>query len=245
MKTLTLLITVLFLAIFQQAFGQEPTFPSDTSKNKQNSPLLKSYVLETEEPMSLGTYPSLTVILEITDEKLAQKVWKDFMKDYGGKTKKMKGGKEDLTSGAEIVGVNGVNTLDIYSKANTGVDGNVEYTVWFNLGDEYLSSRRKAQYEEAEKLLLKFALETKKEQTKNELEDAEKKLKSLDNDLGKLQRQKDNYQKTIEDAEKRIQQAKEDIVTNEQQQADTSQKIDLQKELVEEIKRRLGELRKN
>jgi hypothetical protein len=246
MKTLALL-AILTFTFCQTAFSQDPEFKWNTADTSfvQSEPARKAYVQEGEEAMSLGSHPSMTVMLEVTDKKMAEKVWKDFMKDYGGKTKKMKGGNEDLTTGAEIVGINGVNPLEIYSNAIQGLDGYVEFTVWFNLGDEYLARNRRPQYQEAEKILLKFAHETKKEQTKNELEDAEKKLKSLDNDLDKLKRQLDNYHKAIADAERRIQEAKDNIVTNEQQQADTSQKIDLQKELVEEIKRRLADMKKN
>ncbi len=248
MKTLALLVFLTF-PFFQLTYSQEPEFKWNTVEADtdfvENEPIRKAYVVDGDEAMSFGNQSSMTVMLEVTDKKMAEKVWKDFMKDFGGKTKKMKGGNEDLTTGAEIVGINGVNPLEIYSNAVEGVDGYVEFTVWFNLGDEYLARNRKAQFLEAEKMLLKFAHETKKEHTRNELEDAEKKLKSLDNDFDKLKRQNDNYHKTIEEAERRIQEAKDNIVTNEQQQADTSQKMDLQKELVEEIKRRLSDMKKN
>jgi hypothetical protein len=211
----------------------------------QDSLALKSQVFESEEAMINGTQTALVVTLEVTDAKLADKVWKNFMKDYNGKTKGVKGGKEDLTTGAEMVGINGVNPLSIYSRSSSSTNGYVEMIVWFDLGDEYLSGKRRTQYEEAEKLLLKYALECKKEQTQNELDDAEKKLKSLENDQDKLKRLNNGYHKDIEEAERKIEQAKENIVKNEEQQVDTSQKISLQKELVEEIKRRLSNLRKN
>ncbi len=203
-------------------------------------------VSESEASMSLGSYNALTITLEVSDRKLVEKTWKDFMEDYGGKTKKVKGGDEWLTTGAEIVGINGVNSLQIYADASGGGEGgNVEMTVWFHLGnDEYLSrSGRKEQYPEAEKMLLKFALKCKIEHTKNELEDAEKKFKNLGSDFDKLKRQNDGYHKDIAEAEKKIETAKENIVKNEEAQTDTTQKIELQQQLVEEIKRRLTELK--
>lgn len=203
-------------------------------------------ISQADENMAKGIRPALVLIIESADDKLVEKVWKDFMKDYDGKTKRAKGGNgEDLTSGAEIVGINGVNLLDIYSKAVSGSAGNTEFFVWFDLGgDEFLESNRPNQYAEAERLLLKFAHEVKIEMTRIELNDAEKKLRSLDSDLSRLERQNEGYHRDIEQAEKRIEEAKQNIVKNEEQKVDTSKKIELQKLLVEEIDRRLGEMRK-
>ncbi len=211
----------------------------------QDTLQLKRQVFESEEAMVNGTQPALIVVLETNDTKLADKVWKNFMKDYGGKTKGVKGGKGDLTSGVSIVGINGVNPINIYSRSSIAMGGNAEMVVWFDLGEEYLSSSRRTQYQEAENLLSKYAFECKKEQTQIELNDAEKKLKSLENEQDKLRRLNNGYHKEIQNAERKIEQAKENIVKNEEQQADTGQKIDLQKELVDEIKRRLGDMRNN
>lgn len=237
MKTVPVSLLIFLLFNFLSTFGQE--LEMEQPQVKQSSK-----VIETTESMVSGPNTALMVILEITDTKLADKVWKDFLKDYGGKTKKVKGSKENVTT-AEIVGINGVKPIDIYSRTETGVDGYVEQIVWFDLGEEFLSSRRRTQYEEAEKILLKYAHECKVENTRNELKEAEKKLKSLENDMDKLVRQKAGYQKDIEEAEKKIEQAKQNIVKNDEQQNDTTQKIDLQKELVGEINRRLSGLRGN
>lgn len=240
-----LLPTAIFSQVLEemQPVGTAPeTAATTTSAVSANA----GKVSESEESMSLGTHPSLTVTLDFADAKLADKVWKDFMSDYEGKTKKMKGGDENLTAEAEIVGINGVNPLEIYSRSQVVEEGgNVEFTVWFKMGgDEWLSSNRRSQYDEAEKILKKFAFAAKKEHTRLELEDAEKKLKSLDNEMSKLKRQNENYHQAIVEAEKKIELAKENIVKNEEQQGDTTQKIDLQKQLVEEIKRRLAEMKK-
>ncbi len=242
MKTLPLFLSFCFAIFSSNVFSQVVDMePIGTQKNQ---PSFTSKVYESEENMVNGTNNALIVILEVTSEKLVEKTWKDFMKDYGGKTKGVRGGKEDVTTGASIVGIGGVNTLTIYSRTTINMDGYVELLTWYDLGDEYLDGSRKQQYREAEDMLLKFAHEVKVENTKNELDDAEKRLKSYKNDMDKLQRQNNGYHKDIEDAEKKIEQAKENIVKNEEQQADATQKIDLQSQLVEEIKRRLSEMKK-
>jgi peptidoglycan hydrolase CwlO-like protein len=204
----------------------------------------QSQVYQSDENMSQGTNPALVVEIEVQNSKLVEKVWKDFMKSYGGKTKKAKRG-EWLTTGADIVGVNGVNPMNIYAKTSSGSDGHVQHTVWFDRGDSYLESDQKREYDEAEKMLLTFAQECKIENTNQELSAAEKKLRSLENDAGRLKRQNNSYQKEIEQAEKRIEQAKENIAKNEEQQIDAADRITLQKELLEEIKQRLKDLKNN
>ncbi len=202
-----------------------------------------SKVYESEENMVMGSHNALILVTEVTSEKLVERTWKDFMKDYDGKTKGSKGGKENITTEASIVGIGGVAALNIYSRTTLNEDGYVELLTWFDFGDEYLDSSRKSQYQEAEEMLMKFAHKVKLEGTKIELESAEKKLKSFESEMDKLKRQNGNYHKDIAEAEKRIETAKENIVKNEEQQADATQKIDLQKQLLEEIKRRLDEIK--
>lgn len=204
----------------------------------------KAQVVQSDEHMSQGTNPALIVEIDVQNSKLVEKAWKNFMKEYGGKTKKSKG-SEWLTTGADIVGINGVNPMKIYAKTSAGSDNNVEHTVWFDLGDSYLESDQKKKYSEAEKMLESFALKCKIENTKLELSAAEKKLRTLENDLKRLKRQNDGYHKEIEQAEKRIEQAKENIAKNEEQQAEAAEIITLQKELLEEIKQRLKDFKHN
>ena len=206
----------------------------------------KVRITETTETMSDGMNNALIVTLEVNSKKLAENVWRNFMEDYGGKTKRAKGGDENLTT-VEIVGINGVKPISIYTRAQASEEDAraVDFIVWFDLGEEYLGSAWKTQYQEAEKLLLKYAHACKVEATNEELEEAGKKLRSMQNDLERLERQHSGYEKDIADAEKRIVQARENIAKNVQQRGDTMQKIDLQKQLLEEIERRLNDLKKN
>ncbi len=242
MKALTIFLSFCFAMLTTHAFGQKVEM--ETTPGKPSTPSINSKVYESQENFVNGQENALVVILEVTSEKLVEKTWKDFMKEYGGKTRGAKGGKEDMTTGASIVGISGVNPLTIYSRTAMNPDGYVELLTWYDLGEEYLDSGRKSQYKEAEAMLLKFAHEVKVEGTKQELEEAEKRLKSFQNEMDKLKRQNTGYHKDIEDAEKRIAQAKDNIVKNEEQQADSTQRIDLQTQLVEEIKRRLSEMKK-
>ncbi|MCC6724162.1 MAG: hypothetical protein IT258_06590 [Saprospiraceae bacterium] len=242
MKTLPFILALCFATF---ALNAQEVEMEDVIVAKPSKPATSSKVYESEENMSMGSHNALILVTEVTSEKLVERTWKDFMKDYDGKTKGAKGGDENVTTEASIVGIGGVSSMSIYSRATKNMDGYVELLTWFNLGEEYLDSGRKSQYDEAVKMLMKFAYKVKLEATKIELEDAEKKLKSFENEMDKLKRQNSNYHKDIAEAEKRIETAKENIVKNEEQQADSTQKIDLQKQLLEEIKRRLSDMKGN
>ena len=205
----------------------------------------KATIYESDESMSKGIQNALVVETSSKSEKLVQDVWKKFIKRYGGKTKKSKGGKNEFTTnGAEIVGINGVNNIKVYSSAGTGASGHIDVRIWFDLGEEFLESNRTMQYAEAERFLQKFAHEVKIENTKSELKSAEKKLKSLENNLKSLRNKNESLHKDIANYEKRIEEAKENIITNDEQQIDTGKKIELQGQLIDEIDRRLRVLRK-
>ena len=254
MKKILTFLLFSFLSFYSTSFAQEVVLDEITPDTaailaELNSPvdlLAEAHIYESDESMSKGIQNAIIVEVASKDQKLVANVWKKFIKDYGGKTKRSKGGKNEYTtSGTEIVGINGVNPLTVYSNAGTGESGTIALSLWFDMGEEYLESNRKEQYNEAEKMLQKFAHEVKIEQTKEELKSAEKKLKGLGNDQKTLVRQNEGYHKDIATYEKKIEEAKENIVNNVTQQEDTGKKIGLQEMLVEEIDRRLGELRKH
>jgi hypothetical protein len=207
--------------------------------------LIAQSVVESDEFLTDGTHNALTIDIDASDTKFVEKVWRDFIKKFNGKVKNVKGGAETLTTGAEIAGINGVENMLLYVKTSGGSGSPVKFTAWFQIGEQYLTSASAEKYNAAVKFMQEFAHENKVVATENELNDAEKKLRSLEGDLDKLKKQKTGYQNDIEEAEKKIAQAKDNIVKNEGQQVDTGQKIVMQKEIVEEVKSRLATLRKN
>ena len=255
MKKLPFLSILVILLFSHLSFTQEVELeeiqpePTTTEAKPNKDDLVdlnkKANIIESDESMSQGIQNAIIVETSSNDEKLVEGVWKKFMKDYGGKTKKSKGGKNEFTTtGAEIVGINGVNSLTVYSSAGTGTSGNIEMRLWFDMGEEYLESNRTSQYAEAERMLQKFAHEVKIENTKQELKGAEKTLKGYKGELKSLINKNEGYHRDIANYEKKIEEAKENIITNDQQQVDTNQKIELQMQLVDEIDRRLRALRK-
>lgn len=222
----------LLMAFTQIAFAQM------TAKG-----ITKVNVMESQENMSLGKNNAMVVTLEGVDDKDVGDIWEDYLKDYYGvKTDWERRQKEWFSDDANIPAIGGATPLDIHAAANERGD-KVEFTVWFNLGNDFLNSRDYTeQYAEAEKLMEDFIIEVRKVRVKKELEEQEKELKDLEEDLERLESKNDRYHEDIEKAEEAIEEARRDIAENEKEQEVMRQRIETQKEMVEKVRKKLKKI---
>jgi hypothetical protein len=204
--------------------------------------LVSAQVSEQERSMSKGVNNALVIEIPMADPGMIEKLWKKYMKDYDGKTKKVKGEPEWLSDDADIPGIGSGNTMDVYSKiAESGED--VELIVWFDLGGAFLDSDlHPDNYLEGEKFLMRFSLFVEKEKTKLELEAEEKELKNMEKELKDLERNKERYFEIIADAERRIEEAKADIEQNEKDQEAQKKVIEDQLEVIKKVQKKLDNL---
>jgi len=216
----------IFLLLFAAAFGT-----------------LKAQVYEQYKTMSMGDKNALTMTLPQSKAKFVGTLWMDYMKEfYNSKTKFNKKTEEWFTDDADIPAIGLGNTVDVYATTEQ-LDENVRLAVWFDLGGAYLSLREHYdRYPEAEKMMLRFALEVAKKSTEVQLDGEEKKLKDLEKELQKLQSGNERYQKEIERAKEAIRKAEEGIVENEKEQMAAQEKIEQQKKAIEAVRRRLNDL---
>lgn len=206
--------------------------------------IIAAQITEENRSMSKGLQNALILELPDVDSRLVKKWWSGYMKDYDAKTKKVKGGSEYISAGAEIIAIGGSAGVDIYSKLDQ-IGTTVLNTVWFDLGEDkgfVNSGSNTEKYVEAEKFLMRFALLVTKEKIKIELTEEEKELKQLNNELTKLEREKTSYEREIEQAKERIKRAEANIVTNIENQEKAKGDISNQQEVIEDVKRRLSEL---
>jgi hypothetical protein len=197
-------------------------------------------VREAERVMSQGSKNALTVDLPKTSMKEAEKLWKDYAKQFKGDTKKDKKSDEWFTDNALIAAIGGANTIDMYAKFSESGDFTT-VGLWIDLGGAYVDSKGFAdKYAEAEKILQNFALLVVREQTKKQLSDQQDDLKKMEKAEKKLEDKNADLVKDIENWKKKITQAEADIQTNLKAQEDQKAKIDAQKKLVDEIAKKLN-----
>jgi hypothetical protein len=203
--------------------------------------ITNAQVTEESRSMSLGVKNAMVLDLPNTQADFVDKLWKKYIKSYGGKTKRLKG-NEYFTDDAEIPEIGGANTVDVYARSEDQGDGS-SLAVWVDLGGAFLSSDVDPdRYTEGEKLLMRFALFVAKENTSIELDAEDKALRKLEDLQKKLERDNDRYHREIEQAKEAILQAEANIETNLKEQEETQKQIEIQRSVVEEVKKRLGNL---
>lgn len=203
---------------------------------------LNGQIVEAEKVMSNGANNALILEIPNADEKIVEKVWKSYAKSFNGKVKKVKKSDDQITISPNISGFAKAGLKNIYVRSvQTGT--NVAFHTWFELEDQYLNSYNNPdEFDEAQKVLLNFGLEVAKEYTIMELEDEEKTLKKMNNDLKKLAKDKENFEKAIVDYEQKILDAKANIENNIIEQQRMNDTIEAQNEAIEVVKRKLANL---
>lgn len=195
-------------------------------------------VTESQKFMSEGTFNCLTVELPEGIEKNAPKEWMKFFKKYGN-TKKNRKTDEYFTDDAKILGMND-NSVDVYAK----FEGNT-MSVWFNLSEAYLSSAEHLDgYAMGEQILMDFGLHLKVLLVEEEIKTEGKSLTKLENDLAKLEKNKTTLERNIEDWKAKIAQAEIDVEQTKEDQETKITEVEQQKSLLDLVKGRLAELRK-
>jgi len=174
-------------------------------------------VSEEEKAMSQGINNALVVTIPSTASKTAERVWKNYAKQFKGKTKRNRKAEEWKTTGGKISGIDN-DKLTIYAKMEDTSEG-VELSMWIPMSEGYLSSTDyEEEYEAASKMLDDYALEVRIETVKGELEREEKALAKSEKDLEKLKKDNEGYHKDIENAESRIDDSEEGLITNKEDQ---------------------------
>jgi predicted RNase H-like nuclease (RuvC/YqgF family) len=200
-------------------------------------------VSEEAKEMSMGTRNALVIEITGVDDKLAETVWKDYTRDfYNSKTKWDRKKNEWVTADADIVALGMGNAVSLYATIEEKKE-NVIFSLWVDLGNSFVTSvDMPERYEEAEKLVMRYALELAQAKVKNEINDEEKNLVKMEDELKKLVGAQERYEREIEKAKEAIKKAEENIVENNKQQVDQARKIKEQKKLIEQIRKKLNDL---
>lgn len=222
-----LFILFVFLFIFSLANAQTTEFG----------------VTEAPQTMSQGVNNSLVVTLYNIKENVAESVFKDYMKQYKGRSKREKKTKALFIDNAKIRDLSN-NTVDVYASFIEDKKADVTtVSVWFDLGGAYVSSALNgAQYAVAVNVLEGYKLAINNYLATEDLEFQEKTLKVMEKDMDKLVKDNETYQQKIKDAEELIIEMKKKIEENLKAQEAKSIEIDTQTKTVERAR---TEVKKN
>jgi hypothetical protein len=198
-----------------------------------------SPVREMDKTMSFGTRPCFRLEFAGADDGKVADLWEDFVKErFGAKLKKDKKSGERY---ATEVSASSLSSSPVTIRSSVEKSGkDAALNVWFDLGAGFLNRREQPQAANAAvSLLSDFYVVVRKEVIGEELRVGEKKLKDLEGDKRKLEKQNDGLHKDIEDYKAKIKKAEEEIVRNEQAQNTNVADQDAQRRVIESIRLRL------
>jgi len=207
------------------------------------SMLLGQDAIERKTSMSLGPQNAFFVEIPGADKKLAEKVFYEFVKEYG-KLKENGKAREHFMMATKIPVINGASPLDLYAKFEEGKAMATTY-VWIDLGGAFINSTDyKSQTMSVKQFLRDYFIEVRKKVVAEELKVEEKNLTNLEKDLKKLKEKNDDYHKDIEKAKQKIAEAEKNIEKNTLDQENKGKEIDSQKAVVETVSVKLNSLGK-
>lgn len=182
-------------------------------------------VTEEAKEMKMGVNNALVIEVDNASKKTAEKVWKDMMKKYRGKTKKKRKEAQFTTEKVRLSSVTGMESGNLYAQIEEE-DNVVSFSLWVPNGEDYLSSDSNPEsYAAAEKLLEDYALEVRIAVVEEEFKSKARILESYQKDLKKLKKDNDDYHKTIKNSNKDIKDSEKGLVKNEEEQELTEEQL--------------------
>lgn len=201
-------------------------------------------VSESARDFISGPRKALVIDLPGVKEKLADRVWKQYIDKFGGKTKKMKELGGHQTTDTEIYTIGGLEKMNVYYRVEESGEG-CSAAVWFELRGRFLNAAEDAKaFGDARTFMEQYGLQVRIAATEEELEAEEKALKNLEKQLDKLKREHDGHVKDIETAREKIRKAEAAIEENGKAQVSTGEQIGTQQGRVQGVQERLAKLKR-
>ena len=172
--------------------------------------LLSAQVIEERASMSEGVHNAFVIELEGAERKKAENVWKDYVGEMG-KTKRNRKTKEWVSESIIIPSIDSDYNVQLIGSFED-LRGNSRLHVWVKMDGNFINSE---DYTEEARGLKEFmedyALQVRKAVINDEVEEEQKRLKSMEKDLSKLIKKYEGYHKDIEKAKEAIIKAEKNI----------------------------------
>lgn len=181
-----------------------------------------------------GISNSLSIDVDNVSRKDAEKIWKNLIKRYDGKTKKGKN-NEWYTEKVSVPKIGPEGSVKMFMSINEK-DKLARTTFLVSKDGEFINhSNNPSEAEEVESIFQDFVYNLKKKSYENEVEMEEKSLKNLNKDLEKLEKNNKKYHEEIEKCKKKIAEMESKIAKNEDDQETKKEEVAAQKEQVEKV----------
>ena len=208
------------------------------------STAVSAQVVEQDATMSEGVKNAFVIDLANADAKMAENVWKNYIKSFG-KSKKDRKTKEWRSESIIIPSVDPSASFMLIGKFEKLNNSSRAY-VWLKNSEEYLTSAAYTSEARGIKVFLEdYALEVEKAVIQEELDGEAKVLKGLEKDLEKLIKKNEGYHKDIEKAKEAILKAENAIAQNLKDQEAKRQEIQGQQGVIGEVQEKLNSVGKN
>ena len=181
-------------------------------------------------PSSHGVQPAFEVLVPQATDKEAMDLWKKTLLPGGlfKKEPKMLKIKDEWAVNNIVINEISPLPVNIFAQVNS-FTGSIYFRAFFQAENGFLGTQGSPEesVNAASQYVRKFAVELYRDAVGNELKQEEKKLKNLENDLSRLQRQNKSYNNKISDAQKdehdlkREAQLNEDLLKNQQNVIET------------------------
>ena len=196
-------------------------------------------VMEDGQAMSQGIQNAFSIDIPDTNEKFVEGIWRKYMKQYGGKSKRNRKTDETFTEGTRIREIS-PDKINLYAMFTQEGD-NVKLSIWVDMDGTYLSSEEHPdRFYGAQELLTNFKEEVRTSIVKIQVKEEENNLKKAEAKLKKLKKENDRYQREIEQAKAKIEKAEANIETNLIEQEEAQKSIEQQILLLEQVRNKLN-----
>jgi hypothetical protein len=192
-----------------------------------------------ESPMSKGTFTSFSVDAEEVEQKITEREWETYLKDYKGRSKKDRKSREIRTDRLNIGGL-GSNLIVFAVAIDQG--SHIKMTAWFESDGVFISEDNESAVDIIENLMDRFKIHMKRVKIQMELDMENDNLKKLHKELSKMESEEKKNHDNIAKYQQRIADAESDIKNLVEQQATKAQEIEGQQLIIEKVKKRLNKV---
>jgi hypothetical protein len=201
-------------------------------------------VIEEESTMSEGVNNAFIIVLNNANTKVAEDVWKDYIKRFG-KTKRDRKSKEWRSESIIIPAISPTLYVNLTVRFEDLSNSSRAYA-WFKMDGNYITSEMNVDEARGIKVFLEdFEVEAEKAVVQQELDDEAKTLNDLEKDLEKLIKKNEGFHKDIEKAKEEILKAENNIESNLEEQDKKREEIEAQREKMGDVQKKLNEVGKN